>query len=566
VLGTQTVTGGQALVRMLELHDVQLAFGLCGDTSLPLYDALRASASLRHILTRDERHAGYMADAYARVSGKVGVCEAPSGGGATYVLPALVEANESSIAVLAITTDIGVGSRGHFALTELDQPALFAPVTKWNASIDRAGQLPHLVREAFEYATTCRPGAVQLSLPYDVQKDMLDAPLPRNEGEFARYPARRALRRDEAVTAAAKFLAGAQRPLFICGGGVVISGAQDELAALARRIGAVVATTISGKGSIAETDALAVGVVGSNGGVPETRELVDAADLVVFVGCRAGSVTTERWRHPKPGGCKIVHVDIDAATIGANYPTDAAVVGDAKLALRALDTELQGMRVRGDGGGAMRRVAKAKEAKFARFRALADEDVAPIRPERLVMELERALSSYDAIVIADPGTPCPYLSAYLTQRKPARTFVTNRAHGALGYALGAACGAQFAAPGRKIVAVMGDGSFAMTCGELETLTRYQLPITLVVVSNAEFGWIKAGQKHGFGQRFFSVDFTRTDHARVAQAFGLVARRVEDPRELAAALQEALRHDGPALVDVIAQPLEEARAPVSEWIA
>lgn len=565
MLRTQTTTGGQAVVRMLELHDVQIAFGLCGDTSLPLYDALRSS-SLRHILTRDERHAGYMADAYARVSGKVGVCEGPSGGGATYILPALVEANESSIPVLAITTDIGVASRGHYALTELDQRALFAPVTKWNASIDRIEQLPHLMREAFEQATTGRPGAVHLSLPYDVQKEACDAPHAQHERQFARYPARRVVPDEAEVRAAAALLAAASRPVFVCGGGVVIAHAQDELLAVARRIGAAVATTISGKGSIAETDPLAVGVVGSNGGVPATRAIVDEADLICFVGCRAGSVTTERWRHPQPGSCKIVHVDVDAAVIGANYAADAAVVGDAKLALGALDVELQGIRLRDSATATMQRVAKAKEEKFAQFRALAEEDATPIRPERLVLELERALASHSAIVTADPGTPCPYLSAYLVQREAARTFVTNRAHGALGYALGAACGAQFAAPERKVVAVMGDGSFAMTCGELETLTRYNLPITLVVVSNAEFGWIKAGQKHGFEQRFFSVDFTRTDHASVAQAFGLRAWRVEDPRELAGALRDALLHDGPSLVDVVAQPLEEALAPVSEWIA
>jgi len=171
-----------------------------------------------------------------------------------------------------------------------------------------------------------------------------------------------------------------------------------------------------------------------------------------------------------------------------------------------------------------------------------------------------------AVVVADPGTPCPYLSAYLTNDDARRWFITNRAHGALGYAMAAACGAQFARPDAKVVSVMGDGSFGFTAGELETVVRYQLPITFIVVSNSEFGWIKAGQKNGFGARYFSVDFTRTDHARVAQAFGLRSWRVEDPRELRGALAAAIAHDGPTLVDVISQPLEEANAPVSEWIA
>ena len=564
---TSTLTGGQALARMLELHEATTIFGLCGDTSLPLYDALRAS-NLRHVLTRDERHAGYMADAYARVTGKVGICEGPSGGGATYILPALAEANESCVAMLAVTTDIGVSSRGRFVLTELDQTALFAPVTKWNASIEVAADLPRLVREAFVQMTTGRPGAVHLSLPYDVQKEELEAIEADGEAQYGRYPAERPAPDGASVATAAQLLSQAKRPVIICGGGVIISGAQHELIALAERIGAPVATTISGKGSILEAHPLSVGVVGSNGGVLETRRVVDSADLIVFIGCRAGSVTTERWRHPSPGSCKIVHLDIDPHVIGVNYSADAALIGDAKRALRALNEELAQHAVDDRRRAeAQRLVAEAKAEKFARFRTLAEENVRPIRPERLVLELERSLSVFeDAIVTADPGTPCPYLSADLPQRTLGRSFITNRAHGALGYSLAAACGAQFAMPNRKVVAVMGDGSFAMTCGELETVVRYNLPVTFVVVSNAEFGWIKAGQKSGFDSRFFSVDFTRTDHARVAEAFGLRSWRVEDPRELPKALEGAMRHSGPTLIDVLCQPLEEARAPVSEWIA
>ncbi|HTX58944.1 MAG TPA: thiamine pyrophosphate-binding protein, partial [Verrucomicrobiae bacterium] len=393
MLETRTVTAGEALVQMLRRHDVEIVFGLCGDTSLPWYDALRSSAALRHVLTRDERHAAYMADAYSRISGRVGVCEGPSGGGATYILPGVVEANESSIPVLAITTDIGVASRGHFVLTELDQRALFAPLTKWNASIDAAAELPRLVREAFLEMTTGRPGAAHLALPFDVQREEVRMPPPSGESAFGSYPSRRVEPDGATLTAAAKLLAQAERPIAICGGGVVISGAQAELAALAERLGFPVATTISGKGSIAETHPLAAGVVGSNGGVPETRRLVDEADLVVFIGCRAGSVTTERWRHPARGSSKVVHIDVDPRAIGANYPTDAAIVGDAKLALGALCSELEGVRVRTNRDEAVARVARAKEEKFARFRSLAEDDRAPIRPEKLVQELERALAS-----------------------------------------------------------------------------------------------------------------------------------------------------------------------------
>ena len=169
VATTNEPTGGEALVCLLRAHGVEVVFGLCGDTSLPFYDALhRLDHGMRHVLARDERSAAYMADVYARVSGRVGVCEGPSGGGATYILPGVAEANESSVALLAITSDIGTGSRGRFALTELDQEALFAPVTKWNAVVDTAAALPHAVRRAFREATTGRPGAVHLGIPFDV--------------------------------------------------------------------------------------------------------------------------------------------------------------------------------------------------------------------------------------------------------------------------------------------------------------------------------------------------------------------------------------------------------------
>ena len=556
------LSGAEAVVEMLKAHGVEVIFGLCGDTSLPLYDALaRLPHGMRHVLTRDERHAAYMADGYARVSGKVGVCEGPSGGGATYLLPGLVEANESSVPVLGINTDISVSSRGRFTLTELDQGALMQPLTKWNAVLDRSADIPRVFRAAFNAMTTGRPGAAHIALPFDVQNGPVERRDVWGDPSLGTYPARRIAPDPFHVELAAKLLRNARRPVFICGGGPVISGAQDELLELAERLSAPVATTISGQGSISESHALAVGVVGSNGGTAETRFIVDQADLVVFVGCRAGSVTTERWRHPAPGSVKVIHIDVDASVIGANYRVDAPLVADAKLALAALNAALDAVRRPLDAV----LVREAKERKFASFAALAVSDERPIRPERVVAELSRVLDE-DAVVVADPGTPCPYLSAYYPVRKAGRTLFSNRAHGALGYSMAAAVGAHFGRPAVKTVAVMGDGSFGMCAGELETLVRYQLPITLVVIRNAVYGWIKAGQKTGYGGRYFSVDFGVTDHAKVAEAFGVKSWTVEDPAKLGAALKEAIAFGGPTLVDVVCQPLHEARAPVSEWVA
>jgi len=210
-------------------------------------------------------------------------------------------------------------------------------------------------------------------------------------------------------------------------------------------------------------------------------------------------------------------------------------------------------------------VKAAKERKFSEFRALAARDDVPILPERIVAALHEVLPS-DATVVCDPGTPCPYFSAYYEFLESGRHFISNRAHGALGYAMAAGVGAHFGRPGSKTVAVMGDGSFGFTAGELETIVRLKVPLMMLVISNSTYGWIKAGQKTGFGERYFSVDFSRTDHARVAEAFGVKAFRVETPESLKPALVAAAEHGGPALVDIITQPLQDAKAPVSEWVA
>ena len=555
---SSTLTGAQAVVEMLQAHGVEVVFGLCGDTSLPLYDALRES-TLTHILTRDERHAAYMADGYARVTGRVGVCEGPSGGGATYLLPGLVEANESSVPILGINTDVSVASRKRFTLTELDQGALMKPLTKWNAVLDRSADIPRTLRAAFEAMTSGRPGAAHIALPFDVQNGPVERSDVWADPTLGRFPSRRVAPDPFFIELAAKLLRGAKSPLFICGGGVVLSGAEAELISLSEKLAAPVATTVSGKGSVDERSAYAVGVVGSNGGTPQTRAVVDAADVIVFVGCRAGSVTTERWRHPAPGQARIIHVDVDPLVPGTNYKVDVPIVADAKLALAALENAVSERR------GELSFVDAKKREKRAAFQALAASSDTPIKPERVVAALDRLLDE-DAIVVADPGTPCPYFSAYYPAKGTGRRFFSNRAHGALGYALAAAVGAHLGRPAVKTVAVMGDGSFGMCVGELETVVRLKLPLTFVVIANAVYGWIKAGQKAGYGQRYFSVDFGATDHARVAEAFGLRAFRVTDPARLDDALEQALAHGGPTLVDIVCQPLHEAKAPVSEWVA
>lgn len=559
------LNGAEAMVRMLEVHGVRHIFGLCGDTTLPFYDALyRLDHKIDHILTRDERSAAYMADGYARVTHRPGICEGPSGGGATYILPGLVEANESSVPVLSITSDVSVSSRGHYPLTELDQEGLMRPLTKWNAVLNRSDMLPDMVRAAFRAMTTGRPGAAHLGFPIDVQRDPVDPDAIWAEPRHAAYPAFPAAPPEEDAAALLEALLTARFPAVVCGGGIVLSGGEAEFRRFVERLDIAVATTVSGQGSLPETHANNVGVVGSNGGVPATKEFLDTADLVFFIGCRAGSVTTERWRTPSRS-TRIVHLDCDPQVIAASYRTEAGMVCDARLGLAALNRLLDARKSPPAGFGGAVAVAPAKARKWAAFRPLAESGDRPIKPERTVAAL-RAVLDDDAIVVADPGTPCPYVSAFYELRTSGRTLFSNRAHGALGYSMSAAMGAWVGRPDRKVVSLMGDGSFGFTCGEFETVVRRKMPITFIVFSNAVFGWIKAGQRAGFGERYFSVDFERSDHAAIASAFGVKSWRVEDPDALEATLRKAVEHDGPSLVDVISQPLNEAAAPVSEWIA
>ena len=559
------LNGAEAMVRMLEAHGVRHIFGLCGDTTLPFYDALyRLDHKIDHILTRDERSAAYMADGYARVTHRPGICEGPSGGGATYILPGLVEANESSVPVLSITSDVSVSSRGHYPLTELDQEGLMRPLTKWNAVLNRSDMLPDMVRAAFRAMTAGRPGAAHLGFPIDVQRDPVDPDAIWAEPRHTAYPAFPAAPPEEDAAALLEALLSARSPAVVCGGGIVLSGGEAEFRRFVERLDIAVATTVSGQGSLPETHANNVGVVGSNGGVPATKEFLDTADLVFFIGCRAGSVTTERWRTPSRD-TRIVHLDCDPQVIAASYRTEAGMVCDARLGLAALNRLLDARKSPPAGFGGAAAVSPAKAKKWAAFRPLAESGDRPIKPERTVAAL-RAVLDDDAIVVADPGTPCPYVSAYYELRTSGRTLFSNRAHGALGYAMSAAMGAWVGRPDRKVVSLMGDGSFGFTCGEFETVVRRKMPITFIVFSNAVFGWIKAGQRAGFGERYFSVDFERSDHAAIASAFGVKSWRVEDPDTLEATLRKAVEHDGPSLVDVISQPLNEAAAPVSEWIA
>jgi acetolactate synthase-1/2/3 large subunit len=519
---------------------------------------------IQHVLTRDERSAGYMADAYARLSGRVGVCEGPSGGGVTYIIPGVAEANQSSVPLICLTSDIDSRHRWRGTLTELDQDALFQPLTVYTNTPDQGSDLPHTFREAFKGAVSGAMGASHIGLALNVQEAEISDDDIYIDSRYGRYPACRQAPDSRGVEQAVQRLLKAEKPLVVAGAGVIRSEAWSELKTFAEMLGCPVATSISGKGSIAEDHPYALGVIGSNGGLPYRHQVVNEADLIFYIGCACGSVVTEKWTLPKPGSVQVMQLDVNPQVIGRCYPVTDALVGDAKLGLQALNEALS---LRLDGAAAAKwhegLVAGLREEYMAGVAGLTSDEI-PIRPERFVTELCNAMPD-DGIVVCDPGTPTPFLAAYYTLYRAGRWFVTNRAHGALGYSLPASAGEHYAHPDKKIVAVMGDGSFGFTCGELETIYRYQIPVVLIVVANGSFGWIKAGQKV-MGRKYFSVDFTSADHAKIAETFNITSRRVEDTKDLGAALKWAIGQNRPVLLDVVMQPLHEANAPVSKWIA
>jgi acetolactate synthase-1/2/3 large subunit len=557
--------GKEAIVKLLEQAGVEVVFGLCGDTSLPYYEAFYdLKPNIKHVLTRDERSAGYMADAYARLSGRVGVCEGPSGGGATYIIPGVAEANQSSIPLVCLTSDIDSRQRWRGTLTEIDQDALFEPITVWTKTPTDGIELARAFRDAFQRSTTGSLGPTHIGLPLNVQEAEIPDEEVHIDSRYSRYPACRVAPDIEAIKNAAQAIVNSRSPVIVAGAGVIRSEAWQELKSLVDLVKCPVATSISGKGAIADTDPYALGVIGSNAGLPYRHDLVNQADLIFYIGCSCGSVTTNKWTVPVNRDTTIIQMDINPAVIGLNYEVAHVIVSDAKMGLNAMIqalTDLLGGKTADKmDPQEISRLHKNYMAGIEEFQS----DATPIRPERFMTELS-AVMPENGIIITDPGTPTPYVSAYYRFPRAGRWFVTNRAHGALGYSLPASVGACFARPNDKVVAIMGDGSFGFTSGELETISRLQVPVVLIVMANSIYGWIKAGQRV-MGGKYFSVDFSATDHCKIAQACGLDAQRVEHPGDLKAALQRALNFDGPTLLDVVVQPLHEAKAPVSKWVA
>jgi acetolactate synthase-1/2/3 large subunit len=565
------MNAAEAIVAMLKAYQVQYVFGIPGDTSITLYEAFRsASNSITHIMARDERGASFMADVYARLSGKVGVCEGPSGAGATYLVPGLAEANGSSIPQIAFTTDIPIEAEGRNVLTEIDQGGVFDAVTKWHTTLRRPNKVPEMMRKAFREATTGRAGAVQITLP----EDILHEPFTLGEEALyaqmacAHYPAYRTLPDPAALEEAVEYLLRAQRPVIVAGGGAAISGAWGEITTLAERLLIPVGTSINGQGSIDETHPLSLGVVGGNGARPYANEILTHADLVLYVGCKTDSVTTQNWTLPPQNSkISILHIDIDPVEIGNTYPTAVGMVGDAKLALAELLRILQ--RKLGNNGRDPEREPWAdfqglRQTWFESQRGMIQSTACPIKPQRILHTISELLPR-ESVIVADPGTATPFTSAmYLS---PAgRHVIIPRAYGGLGYAIPGVVGAKLARPDVPVVGLVGDGSFGMSVGDLETIARLGIPVILVQFSNAEYGWIKTLQHLYVNEHYFSTEFsTTTDYAGIAQGFGLRGVHIEDPTQFESAFREALASDRPTFINVVSESEVTETPPVHKWL-
>jgi acetolactate synthase-1/2/3 large subunit len=557
--------GGALLAGLLAEHGVRHVFGVPGGQTLALYDALLDRApALTHVLVRDERTAAYAADAYARVTGRVGVCDATVGPGAAKLPSGLGEALGASVPVIALVSELPARMAPHryrsAASQALDQAALLAPVTKWQATVPDLAAMPGLARQAFREAVTGRPGPVALLLPQDVLDSPAKPPVPRASAErFGTFPAFRPAPDPADVAAAAAVLRRAARPFILAGGGVMHSGAGPAVTALAERLSAAVGTTLTGKGAIAENHPLSAGVTGTMGTTAAAAALAEA-DVVLLAGTKASGGATFGWKLPRPDQ-HVVQIDIDPAELGRAFDVAAAMLGDARSGLSALLAELGTGTGTGTGAEPDRSAWRARLAALtAGWRAARDgeraSDAVPIAPQRVLAELEAALGPDDRL-ICDASLASGWGGVYFEQRIPGRQVLCPRGQAGLGYALPAAIGAATASAGGggragRTVVLTGDGALGYAVGELATVAELRLPVTVVVLNNRSLGWIRWYRRITFGRGWEDEDFADVAYADVARGFGLHAARVTEPGRLAPALAAALGSDRPALLDVVTE--------------
>lgn len=557
---TANATVALRLAEAFARHGVTVTFG----QSLPSAFHLAApNVGIRQAAYRQENAGGAMADGYARISGRVGVVTAQNGPAATLLVPPLAEALKASIPVVALVQEVTRATTDRNAFQELDHLNMFAPVAKWVRRIDRADRLEDYVDMAFVAAASGRPGPAVILVPADLLIENAPPPSPRR-ARLGVYPLDRTLADPEAIERAADMLAEAKSPLIVAGGGIHLSGAWAELAELQDAAHLPVATTTMGKGSVAETHPLTLGIIGYVMGRGARgfalRGLVDRADLVLLIGNRTNQNGTDSWKL-FPRDAAFIHLDADPMEVGRNYEAHR-LVGDAKLTLAALTEALsrRDLSVRSAARPHLQaEIAAGVREWEATVKGVRSRDGGPVRPERLMAELDARLSPED-IAVADASYASIWIAGGLTARRAGQRFLTPRGIAGLGWGLPMAIGAQVAAPDRRVVCLCGDGGFAHSWAELETLRRLGLPITVMVLNNGILGYQKHAEDVTFGAHTDAVDFATVDHAAIARACGVTGVRVERGEDAGPALDAAFASGKPTLIDVVTDP--EARPPIS----
>src|SRR5215217_4404201 len=553
------MTGAECLADMLKRYGVTHVF-MVPAVLRRTFAEMERRTEIKRIHCHGEKSAAYMADGYARASGKPGVCMAQVIG-ALNLAAGLRDAWLAHSPVIAFTGGRDPSSKFRKVYQEVDDVPAFEPVTKFNATVDDVARFPDMVRQAFRVATSGTPGPVHLQFRgNEGQIDLDEAELePLVEPQFARVPPFRPAPDEQSVRAAVEALRRAERPVIVAGGGVRASGAAAELVGLAEALQIPVATSLNGKDSTSGNHPLCVGVVGSYSRETANRIVADA-DLVCFVGTETGGMTTHFWAVPKIGVAAI-QIDINPEALGRNYPLQVAINGDAKVTLAR-------MLEQADRASAARRKAWVGRAQTlrqewaAKYKSSFESDAVPIRPERICAELSKHMPD-DAIVVVDTGHAGMWMGGMFDLTSPRQSYIRSAGH--LGWAFPAGLGAKCAAPERPVVTFTGDAGFWYHIGELETAVRWGINSITVVNNNSSGNQSKRGFDRVYGgtqteQARELWTFRKTNFARIAEEMGALGIRVEDPKALPAALAQALAANRPVIIDVVTDI--EALAPTA----
>ena len=541
----KTMTGAQILLECLTHEGVDCMFGYPGGVTLPLYDAIR-DHQIRHILVRHEQNAAFAAEGYARATGRVGVCCATSGPGATNLVTGLVDAMMDSIPIVAITGQVSQSLIGSDAFQEADTFSITRPATKHNYIVTSLADLPRAIHEAFYIAASGRPGPVLVDIPKDIFQargvyeplDTIDLPgySVRMEGD------------PEQVRRAVESIRAAKKPVIYAGGGIVLGNATAELREFVELTGAPAVCTLMGLGAIPTEHPQFISMPGMHGSYASNMAITDC-DLLIALGVRFDDRVTGKLASFAPHA-RIIHVDIDPGEIGKNRVADVPLQGHAKIVIAQLNAELRkGGPV--EPNAPWEQQVNAWKAEHPYDRAHAAHE---IRPQHLMDEIDR-LSAGEAIVCSDVGQHQMWAAQLIRFNEP-RLWINSGGLGSMGFGLPAAVGAQFARPDKLVFAICGDGGFQMSIPELSTIASLALPIKMIVMNNGYLGMVRQWQTLFYNNRLSSVELDCfPDVEKLAGAYGIKGRVVKHPSELAAALEDAVREPGPYLLDVRVSPDE-----------